>query len=201
MPTRPLVIDFDRRTARRHDRRQRRGDPDRSGERSPRHPGAHLLTGENTVQVRFRAGEAPLNRSADLLYTLFVPARARQALPCFDQPDLKGRWTVTLEHPSAWQSVANGAERERIAIGNRVRVGFAETQPLPTYLVAFVAGRMSVETGEHLGRTMRALPPRERSREAGAQSRGAVRAARPRRSTHSSATPASRIRSASSTSC
>ncbi len=32
---------------------------------------------------------------------------------------------------------------------------FAETQPLPTYLVAFVAGRMSIETGEHLGRTMR----------------------------------------------
>ena len=118
-------------------------------------PARHLKTGENVVQVRFRAGEAPLNRSADLLYTLFVPARARQALPCFDQPDLKGRWTVTLEHPSAWQSVANGAERERIAIGNRVRVGFAETQPLPTYLVAFVAGRMSVETGDHLGRTMR----------------------------------------------
>jgi len=118
-------------------------------------PVRHLQAGENTVQIRFRAGEAPLNRSADLLYTLFVPARARQALPCFDQPDLKGRWTVTLEHPDGWQSVANGAERDRTPLGGRVRVRFAETPPLPTYLVAFVAGRMSVETGEHLGRTIR----------------------------------------------
>jgi aminopeptidase N len=118
-------------------------------------PAQHLRPGENAVQIRFRAGEAPLNRNADLLYTLFVPARARQALPCFDQPDLKGRWTVTLEHPAAWQSVANGEERERTPLGARVRVRFAETHPLPTYLVAFVAGRMSVETGEHLGRPMR----------------------------------------------
>ncbi len=79
-------------------------------------PARHLKAGENTVQVRFRAGEAPLNRSADLLYTLFVPARARQALPCFDQPDLKGRWTVTLEHPGA---MAIGRERRRARADGR----------------------------------------------------------------------------------
>jgi len=49
-----------------------------------------------------------LEESYDVLYTWFVPARARLAMPCFDQPDLKGRWTVTLEHPAQWQSVANG---------------------------------------------------------------------------------------------
>ena len=76
-------------------------------------PAAQLRRGENTVRIDFRAGDAPLNRSADFLYTWFVPAQARRALPCFDQPDLKGRWTVTLEHPAQWQSVANGAERDR----------------------------------------------------------------------------------------
>ncbi len=114
-----------------------------------------LRRGENEVRVDFRAGNGPLNRGADLLYTLFVPARARQALPCFDQPDLKGRWTVTLEHPAQWQSVANGAERDRRNRGDRVRVRFHQTQPLPTYLLAFVAGDMKVETAVRRGRTMR----------------------------------------------
>ena len=118
-------------------------------------PAAPLRRGENTVRIDFRAGDAPLNRSADFLYTWFVPAQARRALPCFDQPDLKGRWTVTLEHPAQWQSVANGAERDRVRTGDRVRVRFDETQPLPTYVVAFVVGDMKVETATRAGRTMR----------------------------------------------
>jgi aminopeptidase N len=177
-PTRPLVIDFDPAGSLDvHDHGQRHVDPDASVQRPPRDPARHLQRGENTVRIHFRAGEAPLNRSADLLYTLFVPARARQALPCFDQPDLKGRWTVTLEHPLAWQSVANGAERERTSLGGRVRVLFDETQPLPTYLVAFVAGRMSVERGEHLGRTMRLFHRENDLAKLAPQPPGAVRAA------------------------
>ena len=118
-------------------------------------PAAPLRRGENKVRIDFRAGNAPLNRSADLLYTWFVPAQARRAMPCFDQPDLKGRWTLTLEHPAQWQSVANGAERDRRITGDRVRVRFHQTQPLPTYVVAFVVGDMKVETATRAGRTMR----------------------------------------------
>jgi aminopeptidase N len=118
-------------------------------------PAAPLRKGENKVRIDFRAGNAPLNRSADLLYTWFVPANARRAMPCFDQPDLKGRWTVTLEHPAQWQSVANGAERDRRTTGDRVLVRFQQTQPLPTYVVAFVVGDMKVETAVRKGRTMR----------------------------------------------
>jgi aminopeptidase N len=120
-------------------------------------PAASLSVGANSVHVTFTAGDPPLNRHHDFLYTLFVPARARQAIPCFDQPDLKGRWTLHLELPAQWQSVANGAETERAQAGDRVRVRFAETPPLPTYLVAFVAGEFKVETGVRNGRTMRFL--------------------------------------------
>lgn len=116
---------------------------------------AHLRRGENSIRIDFRAGDAPLNRNDDFLYTLFVPARARQTVPCFDQPDLKGRWTVQLEHPATWQSVANGAELERLTTGDRVRVHFAQTQPLPTYLVAFVVGDMKVEARRIGDREMR----------------------------------------------
>ncbi|MEO7156568.1 MAG: M1 family aminopeptidase, partial [Vicinamibacterales bacterium] len=118
-------------------------------------PPASLVAGANTIRIGFDAGNASLNRSNDFLYTLFVPARARLAFPVFDQPDLKGRWTLTLEHPATWQSAANGAELSRTASGDRVRVRFAETQPLPTYLVAFIAGDFKVETAERNGRTFR----------------------------------------------
>ena len=84
-----------------------------------------------------------------------MPARARLAFPVFDQPDLKGRWTLTLEHPAKWQSAANGAEVSRTAAGDRATVKFAETQPLPTYLVAFIAGDFKIETAERNGRTFR----------------------------------------------
>jgi aminopeptidase N len=118
-------------------------------------PPAALAAGENTLRILFTAGDASLNRSADFLYALFVPARARLALPVFDQPDMKGRWTVTLEHPSTWQSAANGAELDRTTSGGRTRVRFAQTQPLPTYLVGFICGDFTVETAERNGRTFR----------------------------------------------
>ena len=118
-------------------------------------PASALVIGSNTIRIAFSAGDASLNRNADFLYTLFVPARARLAFPVFDQPDVKGRWTVTLEHPAAWQSAANGAELERTTLGTRTTVRFAETQPLPTYLVAFIAGDFKVETAVRNGRTFR----------------------------------------------
>ena len=118
-------------------------------------PAARLVSGANTIRIAFTAGDASLNRNNDFLYTLFVPARARMALPVFDQPDVKGRWSVTLEHPAKWQSAANGAERSRTTTGERTAVSFAETPPLPTYLVAFIAGDFKIETAERNGRTYR----------------------------------------------
>jgi aminopeptidase N len=118
-------------------------------------PAASLKTGLNAIRVSFTAGEASLNRHSDFLYALFVPARARLAVPCFDQPDLKGRWSVSLEHPASWQSAANGAELKRTTVGARSAVQFAETQPLPTYLVAFVAGDFKVESAVRGRRTFR----------------------------------------------
>ncbi len=118
-------------------------------------PAEALAEGANVVRIEFNAGDASLNRSADFLYTLFVPARARLAFPVFDQPDLKGRWTVTLEHPAKWQSAANGAELSRTTMGDRATVTFAETEPLPTYLVAFIAGDFKIETAERNRRTFR----------------------------------------------
>jgi|GEM_PF-102766 len=117
-------------------------------------PAAYLRSGQNTIRTRFTAGDAPLNRHADFLYSLFVPARAHEAFPCFDQPDLKARWTLALEHPAKWKSSANAASREVQTKAGRTRVRFAQTAPLPTYLVAFVAGDFRVETARRGARTL-----------------------------------------------
>mgnify|MGYP003346589084 FL=1 len=155
-PSRPLVLDFE--TSREHITSLDANGRPAAFTYVNGHivvPPAALVPGPNALRIVFEAGDASLNRSADFLYTLFVPARARLALPVFDQPDLKGRWSVTLEHPSSWQSAANGAELERTRTGDRTRVRFAETQPLPTYLVAFVCGDFSIETAVRNGRTFR----------------------------------------------
>jgi aminopeptidase N len=120
-------------------------------------PASALRAGENDLAIDFLAGDAPLNRNPEFLYTLFVPARAHLAIPCFDQPDLKARWRLQLDVPAGWEAVANGAELERTTGDGRTRMRFAETQPLPTYLFAFGAGRFTIETAERAGRTFRML--------------------------------------------
>jgi aminopeptidase N len=73
-----------------------------------------------------------------------------------DQPDLKARYRLTLEGPSNWQMISNGAEISRQPIGEtRTAISFQETGLIPTYLFAFAAGRFNVETAERNGRTFR----------------------------------------------
>src|SRR5207253_762241 len=109
----------------------------------------------NRIVIDFDAGDAPLNRNDEFLYTIFVPARAHEAFPCFDQPDLKARWSLSLDVPEGWEALGNGAELTKTSRDGRTRVMFAETQPLSTYLFAFAAGKFSVERAERNGRTMR----------------------------------------------
>ncbi|MGB7218180.1 MAG: M1 family aminopeptidase [Vicinamibacterales bacterium] len=117
-------------------------------------PSSALIDGANVITVEFLAGDESLNRNDEFLYSLFVPARASVAIPCFDQPDLKARWRLSLEIPSGWTAVSNGREAAPFALG-QTAVVFDETQPLPTYLFGFAAGKFSVETAERQGRTFR----------------------------------------------
>ena len=118
-------------------------------------PSSALRVGVNELAIEFTAGDEALNRNAEYLYSLFVPARAHLAFPCFDQPDLKARYSLTLDVPAAWEVVANGSELERQVEGDRASIRFAETEPLPTYLFAFAAGRFQIERTERDGRLLR----------------------------------------------
>ncbi len=126
-------------------------------------PASSLRQGDNAVEMDFRAAIAPAGASvirfhdvtdnSDYLYTLLVPADANQLFPCFDQPDLKARVTLTLATPPAWNAVANGAlvSADR---GNRAVYHFAESEPISTYLIAFAAGPWAKRTATVNGRAI-----------------------------------------------
>ena len=71
----------------------------------------------------------------------------RRAFPCFDEPDFKAVFDVTLIVDPAHLAVSNGPEVERSEQANgKVAVRFAPTMPMSTYLVAFVVGPLEATT-------------------------------------------------------
>jgi len=76
-----------------------------------------------------------------LATTQFEATDARRAFPCWDEPDFKASFGVTLLVPEDLMAVSNGAEIEREPLDDgRVAVTFADTIVMSTYLVAFVVG-------------------------------------------------------------
>ena len=117
-------------------------------------PASALHAGANTVAIDFRAGETSLNRSADFLYTLFVPDRARTAFPVFDQPNLKATYDLTLDLPESWRALANGLLADQSVNGGRRTYAFQKSDLISTYLFSFVAGEFEVITRTIGGREM-----------------------------------------------
>jgi puromycin-sensitive aminopeptidase len=76
--------------------------------------------------------------------TQFESTDARRAFPCWDEPDLKAVFGVTLIVEDGLFAISNGPEIERSSEGEgRVRVRFADTMPMSTYLAAFVVGPLA----------------------------------------------------------
>lgn len=115
-------------------------------------PSGQALKGKNTICIEFKAGDQSLNRNDEYLYTLLVPDRARTLFPCFDQPDMKALYTLTLEIPEEWVAVSNTRILEETAVDGIRTVKFGQTEPLSTYLFSFVAGKFShkrYDDGKH----------------------------------------------------
>jgi puromycin-sensitive aminopeptidase len=115
--------------------------------------------GEATLRLRFRgvlndklvgfyrstftddAGETQV-----LATTQMEATDARRAFPCWDEPDAKAVFAVTLVVPDDQLAISNAGEIAREQVGTmpdgraKVAVRFADTMPMSTYLVAFVVG-------------------------------------------------------------
>jgi len=95
---------------------------------------------------------------AEYLYTQFEPYSAHRVFPCFDQPDLKATYRVTVTAPSHWEVVTAGPEERREPVaGDRMRRVFAATPPFSTYLLAICAGPFAAAADEHRGIPLRIL--------------------------------------------
>jgi puromycin-sensitive aminopeptidase len=88
--------------------------------------------------------------------TQFEAADARRVFPCFDEPGFKATWALSVDVPAGVTVLSNGAVAREETSGGRRRLAFTETPPLPTYLVALVAGRIEA----HPPVTVRKVPVR-----------------------------------------
>jgi puromycin-sensitive aminopeptidase len=88
--------------------------------------------------------------------TQFEAADARRVFPCFDEPGFKAPWRLAVEAPQGVAVLSNGTRTSDEDLGGRRRIRFAETPPLPTYLVALVLGRIDA----HPAVSVRGVPVR-----------------------------------------
>jgi aminopeptidase N len=70
------------------------------------------------------------------LYSQFETADAKRMFACFDQPDLKAAFDLSVTAPQHWQVISNGAT---VSVESGVHT-FATTPRMSTYLVALIAG-------------------------------------------------------------
>jgi aminopeptidase N len=95
------------------------------------------------------------------LYSQFETADAKRLFACFDQPDLKARFTFTVTAPADWQVVSNGAtvsvdttEPSAPTTDGTAAPSvhhFATTEPISTYITALIAGPYHVLRDHHDG--------------------------------------------------
>jgi len=85
------------------------------------------------------------------LYTQFEPIDARKAFPCFDEPGFKIPWQVTVDIPAGYDAVSNTPETAGPERDGWKEVRFAQTKPLPSYLVALVVGKLGFVPIEGMG--------------------------------------------------
>ncbi len=111
-----------------------------------------LPLGDATIHIDFEAPlpTTPLGiyrvESGDdwYVFTQFEPLEARRAFPSFDQPEFKTPFKTTMRVPRGMTALTNGPEDKQSASGDFVRFDFAQTKPIPTYLVAFAVGPFDI---------------------------------------------------------
>ena len=96
--------------------------------------------GLNIVEIDFASTNKALNRQKEFLYTIFLPDQASSAFPCFNQPDIRARFTTTLNVPEGWKAMFSDG-----------------SNPIPVNLYSFVAGKFEEKAAVRDGYPIRAL--------------------------------------------
>jgi alanyl aminopeptidase len=109
--------------------------------------------GEATIHIEY---DAPFDRQLKGIYrvdvgddhyafTQFESTSARYAFPSFDEPRFKTPFAMSITAPSSDRVIGNTLETSAEDAGEGLtRHVFAETLPLPTYLIALAVGPLEV---------------------------------------------------------
>ncbi|MCB0966999.1 MAG: hypothetical protein KDB37_09215, partial [Ilumatobacter sp.] len=126
---------------------------DESTERLVVRPEGGVAAGEHAVHIVFtgtindqlRGFYRSTYRDADgnehvIATTQMQSTDCRRAFPCWDEPDFKAVFAITLVVEPDLMAVSNGSEIERTERDGKLVLRFADTMVMSSYLVAFVVG-------------------------------------------------------------
>jgi aminopeptidase N len=123
-------------------------------------PGDALRPGANTIRIRYvneydHQGDGfhqfiDPEDGQEYLYTNFEPYEAHRLFPCFDQPDIKATYALSVTAPAEWEVIHNSARISAgPAAGGRKTHRFETTKPFSTYLFCIVAGEYAEFRDQH----------------------------------------------------
>jgi puromycin-sensitive aminopeptidase len=94
----------------------------------------------------------PDGREQVIASTQFESTDARKAFPCWDEPDFKATFKITLVVDRDLTAISNASVvDERLLENGKKEVVFAETMNMSTYLVAFIVGRFEATEPRPVG--------------------------------------------------
>ncbi|MCG6167351.1 aminopeptidase N [Leptospira sanjuanensis] len=117
-------------------------------------PGESLNQGKNEIKIKyvndynhsgsgFHQFKDPSDNS-EYLHTDFEPFEAHRLFPCFDQPDLKATYELSLLGPKEWKYVHNTLPLQEEVQKEKIFIRFQKTALFSTYLFALIAGPYEV---------------------------------------------------------
>ena len=131
----------------------------------------NIRAGQGVITLEY---ETPFNQNLNSAYkvkrgeeayivTQFEPLGAREAFPSFDEPKFKVPFTLSITSPADEVVISNtpktGTTDVEIGEETWTKHQFAQTRPLPTYLIAFAVGPYDVvDFGEISANSVRKTP-------------------------------------------
>ncbi|MFI5396285.1 MAG: M1 family metallopeptidase [Candidatus Binatia bacterium] len=113
----------------------------RFAESLPAGPATLEIEFNGEILERLRGFYRSLKDGERYAATQFEAADARRAFPCFDEPEFKACFALTLTIPPGTVAISNGPQQDsRTLADGRSEIRFVETPPISSYLVAYCVG-------------------------------------------------------------